>query len=135
MISLFFPKSKHKLLWFGRDLGGAFWFLWRFFFTSQQRSFKRHLLASFTTSHFLIFLPSCFLVFLNPKLEGIIKIKESETLAALKKKNLSPFKLCEHHLKIIYKCVRGGRKQPTAQTPARNSSNNTFGVGDFFDQI
>lgn len=91
MISLFFPKSKHKLLWFGRDLGGAFWFLWRFFFTSQQRSFKRHLLASFTTSHFLIFLPSCFLVFLNPKLEGIIKIKESETLAALKKKKSLSF--------------------------------------------
>lgn len=40
--------------------------LWRFF-TSQQRSFKRHLLASFTTFHFLFFLP----VFLAPNWRGL----------------------------------------------------------------
>lgn len=100
--------------------------LWRFF-TSQQRSFKRHLLASFTTFHFLFFLP----VFFSPKLKGIIKIKERNACGFLK----FSFKLCEHHLKIIHECVRGGKKAANSRTPARNGSNNALCVGDFFDQI
>lgn len=47
-------------------------------------------------------------------MEGDYKNK-SETLAALKKKILSPLKLCEHHLKIIYKCVREG--EDSSQQP------------------
>lgn len=75
-ISLLFPKSKHKLL--GSEEVSAVLLVSLEIFSPQQRSFKRHLLASFyhiSFPYFSSFLFSC-LFFLTPNWRGDYKNKK-----------------------------------------------------------